>query len=76
MAGKILSNELHPTGARVICVHPGWLRTAMGGPRAAASEFSITAEKAAEDITALVDGIGDIPPSWMYMEHNGDLLPW
>jgi hypothetical protein len=35
----------------------------MGGPRAAVSEYSITAEKSAEDIAAIADNIADIPPS-------------
>jgi NAD(P)-dependent dehydrogenase (short-subunit alcohol dehydrogenase family) len=76
MAARLLSNELHPRGARVLCFHPGWLRTQMGGERAAASEFSITPEKSAEDITGIVARIDEIPPSWMFMQHDGQLLPW
>ena len=76
MAGKLLSNELQGAGARVICVHPGWLKTRMGGERAAAADTSITPEKSAEDIAAIVDRIGSIPPDQLYIQHDGSFLPW
>jgi len=76
MASRLLSNELHLVGARVVCIHPGWLRTQIGGERAKNAAHSIEASKSAEDIVGIATRIGDIPPSWLFMQHDGTLLPW
>ena len=76
MASKLRSNELHPLGARVICIHPGWLRTQIGGERAKGSPYAIEAAKSAEDIVGIATRIEEIPPSWLFMQHDGALLPW
>ncbi|MCL2056801.1 MAG: SDR family NAD(P)-dependent oxidoreductase [Oscillospiraceae bacterium] len=76
MASKLLSNELHPLGARVICINPGWMQTQIGGERAADSPGSIPPEKSAKDILGIVGRIDKIPHSHMFMWHHGTLLPW
>ncbi len=76
MASKLLCNEIYPLGGRVVCFHPGWLRTCMGGKRAAASEHSITALASARGIVGITTRIEEIPPSWLFMQHDSTLLPW
>lgn len=76
MFAKILSNELWPRGGRVMCVHPGWMRTQMGGAGAKNSHRGVEPEQSAEDIIGLALNIGSIPPAQMYMTHTGDIIPW
>jgi len=76
MASKMLSNELWEKQARVICFHPGWLKTPLGGPRAYASDRAIQPEEGAGNIFWIVNNIKDIPRDQMYMTHTGDILPW
>jgi NAD(P)-dependent dehydrogenase (short-subunit alcohol dehydrogenase family) len=76
MASKILSNEVYPLGARVICFHPGWLRTQMGGIDAKTSERGVEPADSAEQIIDKVINIDKIPASWIFMEQTGALLPW
>ena len=43
MQSKILQNYLKPRGFKILAIHPGWIRTNMGGPQA-----PLPAEGAAE----------------------------
>jgi NAD(P)-dependent dehydrogenase (short-subunit alcohol dehydrogenase family) len=76
MLGKLLSNELWEVGARVMLLHPGWLKTQMGGEPAKQSKLSLEATESAVDIVGIVDDIESIPRDQMYMTHRRDILPW
>jgi NAD(P)-dependent dehydrogenase (short-subunit alcohol dehydrogenase family) len=76
MLGKLLSNELWEQGGRVLCIHPGWLRTQMGGEDARNSTLSIEPELSAEHIVALAERIDTIPRDQLFMTHLGEILPW
>lgn len=54
MASMIFRNEMSEEGIRVYCYHPGWLRTQMGGERAAASKESISARESAEKLYSYI----------------------
>ncbi|MCL2003479.1 MAG: SDR family NAD(P)-dependent oxidoreductase [Oscillospiraceae bacterium] len=76
IASMILQNEVRPRGVRVICFHPGWLRTQMGGPAAAASPYSVTPDESAANIIRYATHPETIPEGVYFMEHTGKPLPW
>lgn len=76
MFGKILSNELQRQRCCVLCVNPGWMRTAMGGPAALSSPRAVEPEVSAKNIMTLAEKIQTIPPSCIYLNHTGEPLPW
>jgi NAD(P)-dependent dehydrogenase (short-subunit alcohol dehydrogenase family) len=65
MQTALLANHLKPRGFRVFAVHPGWLRTDMGGSRAdlhpndAASALLSLIERRVEDAPLFVDSGGN-----------------
>nr|AGS51612.1 C-signal protein [uncultured bacterium contig00017] len=76
MAAMTLQNELKAKGVRVICFHPGWLRSLMGGERAAASPTSVSPDESAADIVGYATQPETIPEGVYFMEHTGKALPW
>lgn len=62
---------------RVMCIHPGWMRTAMGGEEAFKNPASSVApEDSAEAIVGIALDIESIPPENMYMDYKRKLLTW
>lgn len=49
MYAQVLSQRLQPRGIRVLAVHPGWVRTRMGGPAA-----TMSVEASAQGISRLL----------------------
>jgi NAD(P)-dependent dehydrogenase (short-subunit alcohol dehydrogenase family) len=76
MAAMTLQNELRTKGVRVICFHPGWLRSPMGGERAAADPSSVSTDESAADIVGYATHPETIPQGVYFMEHTGKPLPW
>jgi NAD(P)-dependent dehydrogenase (short-subunit alcohol dehydrogenase family) len=70
MQSRILQNYLSPRGFKVLAVHPGWMRTNMGGPNA-----TIAPDESAEGIfqLALKEWTADDP---IYVDYRGVSLPW
>ncbi len=65
-----LALELQPRGIGVLLLHPGWVRTRMGGFSAAT-----TPEESVARMLALVDGFA-LPMSGAFLRHDGTPLPW
>jgi NAD(P)-dependent dehydrogenase (short-subunit alcohol dehydrogenase family) len=76
MASMILYNEIKPRGAGVICFHPGWLRSPMGGKGAAESPYSVSCDESAANIIGYAVDPDTIPDNVFFMEHTGKPLPW
>ena len=67
---KSLSIDLKPLGISVISLHPGWVRTEMGGPNALIS--------VEESVNGMVDVISNtsIVNSGQFINYDGTRLPW
>ena len=67
---KSLSIDLKPLGISVISLHPGWVRTEMGGPNALIS--------VEESVTGIVGVISktNIRNSGQFINYDGTELPW
>lgn len=70
MQSRILQNDLGSRGFRVLVIHPGWMRTDMGGP-----EADIHPDEAAEGIFGLSMKPWKAGES-LYMDYQGKSLPW
>jgi NAD(P)-dependent dehydrogenase (short-subunit alcohol dehydrogenase family) len=76
MGAKIFSNELAKRSVRVMNLHPGWMRTVMGGVDAFKSDASVSPEESAEHIVGIALDINSIPKDQMFMQHTREPLPW
>jgi NAD(P)-dependent dehydrogenase (short-subunit alcohol dehydrogenase family) len=70
MQSKILQNYLGPQRFKVLAVHPGWMRTDMGGQSA-----DISSDQAAEGIFKLA-GKDWSPQDEIYLDYQGKALRW
>jgi NAD(P)-dependent dehydrogenase (short-subunit alcohol dehydrogenase family) len=70
MVVKCLSEALKGEGAVVVALHPGWVRTDMGGPSAALSpERSVAAmRRTIESLTPADSG--------RFLNYDGGAIPW
>lgn len=67
---KGISFELRPLNIGVLLLHPGWVRTRMGGPDA-----PLSAEESVRGMRTLVDGF-TLPDSGRFFRFNGTEIPW
>ncbi|MBD3670290.1 MAG: SDR family oxidoreductase [Gammaproteobacteria bacterium] len=65
-----LSHEVKPQGVGVLLLHPGWVRTRMGGDSA-----PITVEKSLTGMRTLVDTF-NLEQSGQFLRFDGSAMPW
>jgi NAD(P)-dependent dehydrogenase (short-subunit alcohol dehydrogenase family) len=67
---RSLAAELGPEGFTCLVVHPGWVRTDMGGAGA-----PLSPEESATALVSLIDGA---KPAWngKFLNYDGKELPW
>jgi NAD(P)-dependent dehydrogenase (short-subunit alcohol dehydrogenase family) len=79
MGCVILQHHFHEMkqNTRVLCLHPGWMRTAMGGEEALKNlASSVAPEDSAEALVGIALDIESIPPENMYMDYKRKLMTW
>jgi NAD(P)-dependent dehydrogenase (short-subunit alcohol dehydrogenase family) len=65
-----LAQALQPDGVTVVMMHPGWLRTSMGGPSAA-----VDPDVAAAEIFATINGL-TLDNTSTFIRSDGSIHPW
>ncbi len=67
---RSLANELRPEGFTCVAIHPGWVRTDMGGPKA---DLSVE-----ESVEQMLRTIASLTPAktGAYLNYDGATLPW
>ncbi len=70
MAMKSLAIDLKPRGIAVTTLHPGWVRTDMGGPHAL-----ITAETSVAGLRQVIDQLS-LQNAGRFIAYDGQEIPW
>ncbi len=70
MAMRSLADEWREDGITVCTLHPGWVRTDMGG-----SDADLTPEQSAADLVCLIAGL-DMAKTGSFLNHDGTVMPW
>ena len=65
-----LADDLRPDNIAVLVMHPGWVRTDMGG-----SAADIAVEDSAAGIARVVTGLG-MGQSGQFLNYDGSQIPW
>lgn len=67
---KSLSNDLLPQGIKTVSLHPGWVKTQMGGPNAL-----ISPDESAMGLKQVIDSL-NASQSGGFFNYLGDEIPW
>ena len=70
MAATRLKHDVAPLGIAVCLLHPGWVRTDMGG-----AEADIDAATSIAGMKRVLDGFA-IDRSGAFLDYRGEALPW
>jgi NAD(P)-dependent dehydrogenase (short-subunit alcohol dehydrogenase family) len=70
MAMRVLSDEVQGRGIGSVLLHPGWVRTAMGGANAA-----ISAEESVRGLRAVIDRVKPGQKA-QFLDYRGQSMPW
>lgn len=76
MGTKIFANQVRDRGIRVFCLHPGWMKTDMGGEKALLSQTSITPWESADALISIARNPNLIPSDIMYLDYRKTPLCW
>ncbi len=65
-----LAQDVKPRGIAVLSLHPGWVRTRMGG-----SGATLTTDQSVDGMLAVIDRLS-AATSGSYLAYDGSTLPW
>ncbi len=69
-AVRCVANQFRPQGLIAVVMHPGWVRTDMGGPAA-----TLSAQQSAAGIRDVIAGLSE-PQSGRFWNYDGEELTW
>lgn len=69
MQTRIMDRALKSKGFNTIAIHPGWMRTDMGGPNA-----TLDPAESADGMYDIIMGAGAETPR--FVQHDGQEFPW
>ncbi|ABL99805.1 SDR family oxidoreductase [Shewanella amazonensis] len=67
---KSLAIDLAPYGVKAVALHPGWVKTAMGGPNAL-----IDTQTSAAGLYRVIEGLTSAQ-SGGFFDYQGNIIPW
>jgi NAD(P)-dependent dehydrogenase (short-subunit alcohol dehydrogenase family) len=70
MVVRTLAVDLMPRGVTVVAIHPGWVRTSMGGPAA-----PLSVRDSASGVVDVMAGLA-ISDSGQFLDYQGRTVPW
>ncbi|MCS6780404.1 MAG: SDR family NAD(P)-dependent oxidoreductase, partial [Geminicoccaceae bacterium] len=70
MAMRSIAMELAPEGVMVVLVHPGWVRTDMGGPDA-----TLDVRTSVDGLVRLIERLRPAD-NGRFFDYEGSELPW
>lgn len=70
MGSVLLARALAARGIRVVSLHPGWVRTDMGGAQA-----TLSATEAVASLLQVIDRLGPADTA-LFLDREGQPLPW
>lgn len=70
MMAKLAHVDFNPQGVRVISLHPGWVRTDMGGPNA-----DVSAQESVSGMRRVIEQTSSYP-SGCFFDYRGQSLAW
>jgi NAD(P)-dependent dehydrogenase (short-subunit alcohol dehydrogenase family) len=70
MVSRAAACEYGPQGACVVCIHPGWVRTDMGG-----HDAPLSVSDSVEQMRGLISSFGP-GDNGRFFDHNGRVIEW
>lgn len=70
MVSRGMAVDLEPDGILCMAIHPGWVRTDMGGP-----EAPLSAEESISSVLSVIGGLTE-KDHGSFLNFTGEVLPW
>ncbi|KAL6107243.1 uncharacterized protein ACO6RY_10920 [Pungitius sinensis] len=70
MVSRCMAGDLEPDGILCMVIHPGWVRTDMGGP-----EAPLSPEESVSSLLSVIGGLTE-KDHGSFLNFSGEILPW